>query len=169
MHKTKVTSKYSVLAPKSSKVSKSQSKPSKRPAAPPASGDAPAAPANIATFTLKTYDPVSGTCLKYQTDKAAEVGRLVGGLGKLARYMAALPEIVEGKEIAATIVLNIVNLGLTVCLAGLSAPLDQGARAHTPVPEGAVAKDSKSAAGEAKGPQTGGAGGGGKKKKKGKK
>ena len=40
---------------------------------------------------MKTYDPVSGTCLKYRTDKGAEVGRLVGILGKCARVMAALP------------------------------------------------------------------------------
>ena len=38
-----------------------------------------------ATLTLKTYHPDSGICLKYRTDKAAEVGRLVSGLGKLAK------------------------------------------------------------------------------------
>lgn len=41
---------------------------------------------------LKTYDPVSGVCLKYRTDKAAEVGRLVASLGSCGRVMAALPE-----------------------------------------------------------------------------
>jgi hypothetical protein len=45
-----------------------------------------------ATFVLKTYDPDSGTCLQYQTTKAAEVGRLVGSLGRLGRHQAALPE-----------------------------------------------------------------------------
>lgn len=48
-----------------------------------------------ATFVLKTYDPDSGTCLQYQTTKAAEVGRLVGSLGRLGRHMAALPETME--------------------------------------------------------------------------
>lgn len=38
-----------------------------------------------ATLTLKTFHPESGICLKYQTDKAAEVGRLVTGLGRLAK------------------------------------------------------------------------------------
>ncbi|KAG8530425.1 uncharacterized protein KY384_004927 [Bacidia gigantensis] len=40
---------------------------------------------------LKCYDPAGGTCLKYQTDKAAEVGRLVAALGKCGRIMAGLP------------------------------------------------------------------------------
>jgi len=38
-----------------------------------------------ATLTLKTYHPDSGICLKYRTDKAAEVGRLMTGLGRLAK------------------------------------------------------------------------------------
>ena len=38
-----------------------------------------------ATLTSKTFHPESGICLKYKTDKAAEVGRLVTGLGKLAK------------------------------------------------------------------------------------
>lgn len=38
-----------------------------------------------ATLTLKTFHPESGICLKYQTDKAAEVGRLLTGLGRLAK------------------------------------------------------------------------------------
>ncbi|MCJ1403717.1 hypothetical protein MMC11_006940 [Xylographa trunciseda] len=48
-------------------------------------------PPSRAYIVLKTYDPVSGTCLKYRTDKAAEIGRLVAGLGKCARTMAAMP------------------------------------------------------------------------------
>lgn len=49
-----------------------------------------------ATFELKAFDDATGTCLKYETDKAAEVGRLVGSLGRLARTMAALPKATEG-------------------------------------------------------------------------
>ncbi|TVY53243.1 Uncharacterized protein LCER1_G006187 [Lachnellula cervina] len=36
-----------------------------------------------ALLTLKTYDPASGTTLKYETNKAAEVGRLIQILGRL--------------------------------------------------------------------------------------
>jgi hypothetical protein len=36
---------------------------------------------------------VSGTTLKYRTDKAAEVGRLIAAMGTLGREMAALPEV----------------------------------------------------------------------------
>ncbi|KAI4718373.1 hypothetical protein E4T48_05362 [Aureobasidium sp. EXF-10727] len=46
----------------------------------------------VALLELKTYDPVSGTTLKYKTDKAAEVGRLIAAMGTLGREMAALPE-----------------------------------------------------------------------------
>ncbi|THY53294.1 hypothetical protein D6C97_06115 [Aureobasidium pullulans] len=51
----------------------------------------------IAYLELKTYDPISGTTLKYKTDKAAEVGRLVAAMGSLGREMAALPEVKGGK------------------------------------------------------------------------
>jgi hypothetical protein len=33
--------------------------------------------------------------LQYETNKAAEVGRLIGNLGRLGREMAALPEALE--------------------------------------------------------------------------
>ncbi|KAL9618415.1 MAG: hypothetical protein Q9160_006856 [Pyrenula sp. 1 TL-2023] len=42
-------------------------------------------PPPAATLTVKAYHPDSGICLKYKTDKAQEVGRLMGGLGKLGR------------------------------------------------------------------------------------
>ena len=46
-----------------------------------------------ATLTLKTFHPESGICLKYQTDKAAEVGRLLTGLGRLAKgEMVEMPQ-----------------------------------------------------------------------------
>jgi hypothetical protein len=65
-----------------------------------------------ATLTLKTYDPVSGTVLKYKTDKAAEVGRLIASLGTLGRSMAALPEVAEGR-------FTIIAVGTEVGLIGL--------------------------------------------------
>lgn len=46
---------------------------------------------------MKTYDPESGVVLKFKTDRAAEVGRLIGSLGRMGRHMAALPEKEESK------------------------------------------------------------------------
>ena len=40
--------------------------------------------APIAKLTVKTYHASSGICLKYSTDKVAEVGRLITILGRLA-------------------------------------------------------------------------------------
>ncbi|KAK7516412.1 signal recognition particle 9 kDa protein-domain-containing protein [Phyllosticta citriasiana] len=95
-----------------------------------------------AVLVIKTYDPASGVCLKYKTNKAAEVGRLVASLEKLARTMAALPDKPDDIPM-------------------LDAPAEQGTGTSTPNPE---------AKAEAKPSQGGsGGGGGGKKKKKGKK
>jgi hypothetical protein len=38
----------------------------------------------LAALELKTFNPEAGICLKYRTNKAAEVSRLMIGLGKLA-------------------------------------------------------------------------------------
>lgn len=82
---TRITTKYHIpsadsLSPKPSAPSDATADPSK-----------PAQP--IAQLELKTFDPVSGTTLKYRTDKAAEVGRLIAAMGSLGREMAALPEV----------------------------------------------------------------------------
>jgi hypothetical protein len=45
---------------------------------------------------VKAFDPVSGTTLKFKTEKSADVGRLIAGVGRLGRQMAALPEKAEG-------------------------------------------------------------------------
>lgn len=50
-----------------------------------------------AALCLKAYDPESGVCLQFKTDRAAEVGRLITGLGRLGRHMAALPQKTEGE------------------------------------------------------------------------
>ncbi|KAM5345535.1 hypothetical protein ACJ41O_011396 [Fusarium nematophilum] len=77
---TRITTRYS-LSPAPS-----------RPDAPDAT--APKAPRG--SLVLKTYDPVSGTTLKYRTTKAAEVSRLVyASLGRLGRSMAAVPDVPE--------------------------------------------------------------------------
>ncbi|KAL4866326.1 signal recognition particle 9 kDa protein-domain-containing protein [Aspergillus spectabilis] len=47
------------------------------------SQDEPAKPP-LATLVLKTYTAEAGICLKYRTNKAAEVGRLITALGLLA-------------------------------------------------------------------------------------
>jgi hypothetical protein len=46
---------------------------------------------------LKTYCPESGVVLKFKTDRAAEVVRLIGSLGRVGRHMAALPPKEEGE------------------------------------------------------------------------
>ncbi|KAK2797677.1 hypothetical protein FQN50_009101 [Emmonsiellopsis sp. PD_5] len=77
---TRITTKYSYPAtPKPSSAS-SKSKPTEP--APTTTSKPPAE--TPATLTLKTYHPTSGICLKYRTNKAAEIGRLIAGLGKLA-------------------------------------------------------------------------------------
>lgn len=48
------------------------------------------------TLTLKAFDPESGVALKFKTDKSADVGRMIAGLGRAGRYMAALPVKAEG-------------------------------------------------------------------------
>ncbi|KAK3081522.1 hypothetical protein LTS18_005784 [Coniosporium uncinatum] len=149
---TRITTKYKVLSPKDieAKITKSRARRNIR--SKPADGEAkpdteatttPMQPA--ATLILKTFDDESGVCLKYKTDKAFEVGRLIGSLGILGRSMAALPDKPpEELEVPAA-----------MDTAG-------GSGTQTPVPEAA-----KGAAAEGKG--QGGGGGGGKKKKKGKK
>jgi hypothetical protein len=102
---TRITTKYSVLAPSS----KAKSKPSRTARAEDSATPAvtassagqdgtatpPAPPPIRAKLTLKTYDPASGVALKYETDKQAEVGRLISSLAKLGRTMAGLPEVPE--------------------------------------------------------------------------
>ncbi|KAF2773143.1 hypothetical protein EJ03DRAFT_265785 [Teratosphaeria nubilosa] len=53
-----------------------------------------------AALVLKAYDHESGVVLKFKTDRAADVGRLVAGLGRLGRHMAALPEKTDGARLA---------------------------------------------------------------------
>lgn len=48
------------------------------------------------TITLRTYDPASGVVLQFKTDRAADVGRMIAGLGTMGRHMAALPPKAEG-------------------------------------------------------------------------
>ncbi|KAB2581124.1 Signal recognition particle SRP9 subunit [Lasiodiplodia theobromae] len=96
----RVVTKYSIIKRKTTKDRKRQvatgdtanSDATHKPTA-GAPAQAPAPPQ--AALTLKTYDPASGVCLKYQTTKAAEVGRLIACLDRCARAMAALPSAPE--------------------------------------------------------------------------
>ncbi|KAI9687764.1 MAG: hypothetical protein M1822_001844 [Bathelium mastoideum] len=137
---TRVTTKWTLPKPASSTSRTRRRKPSEAATTSNA--------AQSATLVLKTYDPVSGVTLKYRTDQAAEVGRLVAIMGRLGRTMAGLPD----EEIKDDTVVAEAAVG------------EQGPGTNTPVPE--------AGSGEAKGgpgPSGGGQGGGGKKKKKGKK
>lgn len=121
-----------------------------------------------AKLVLKTYDPESGVVLKFKTDRAAEVGRLIAGLGRLGRHMAALPEKTEGTATATQLgwggsSADTVTVHDTVMEDALEA--DKTSGSATP----AVSKDSAAPAAEGKTQQAPSAGGaGGKKKKKGK-
>ncbi|KAI9719891.1 MAG: hypothetical protein M1828_006021 [Chrysothrix sp. TS-e1954] len=121
-----------------------------------ASSEASIAPP--ATLTLKTYDTASGVCLKYKTDKGAEVGRLIASLGQMGRKMAALPEDERMSEATTLAPVEDVDSGAVRIVA------EQHARGD------ALEKDDVAAPSrESKGVAGGGGGGvGGKKKKKGK-
>ncbi|KAG9243506.1 signal recognition particle 9 kDa protein-domain-containing protein [Calycina marina] len=80
---TRITTKYTIAPKPKSKSSKPKPISATETEAPALS--VPAAP--TAELTLKTFDPVSGTTLKYKTNKAAEVSRLIQILGRLARGM----------------------------------------------------------------------------------
>jgi len=100
-----------------------------------------------ATLTLKTYHPESGICLKYRTDKAAEVGRLLTGLGRLAK-------------------------GEVIDMPSAGAPTSGGDKmdidAGTTAPPKVEDKIATATAAASQGGAPGGSGGKGKKKTKGK-
>ncbi|KIW38987.1 uncharacterized protein PV06_08805 [Exophiala oligosperma] len=112
-----------------------------------------------AVLVLKTFHPESGICLKYRTDKAAEVGRLLAGLGRLAKG-----EVIEVPTSSTTSGQNVP--ATTNGAAGADKmEIDSGAGVAVP-----KTGDSTVAAPPAATQTGGGAGAGGKgKKKKGKK
>ncbi|KAL2438595.1 hypothetical protein ABEF95_011971 [Exophiala dermatitidis] len=91
---TRITTKYSLPRKPNTKT---RTKPENGTTTTPRTTDSAAAPSQqqqqqlqpkrepSAVLTLKTYHADSGICLKYRTDKAAEVGRLLNGLGRLAK------------------------------------------------------------------------------------
>jgi hypothetical protein len=51
-------------------------------------------------LVAKAFDPVGGVCLKYETNRAVEVGRLILGFQELGQVMANVPRTeVERKEL----------------------------------------------------------------------
>ena len=92
---TRITTKYNIPNLESPKYQKSKKK--KRENETAEKADAQATPKiPKAVLALKTFDPESGVCLKFKTDRAAEVGRLISGLGRLGRHSAALPQKTDG-------------------------------------------------------------------------
>lgn len=87
----------------------------------------------------KAYDPVGGVCLKYETNRAVEVGRIFSGFQELGQVMQNVPTPLKRKE----------------------SPLDT-----TNVDEGAVAEKAMGAKAEGNSQATVSQSGGGKKKKK---
>lgn len=108
---------------------------------------------------LKTYCPESGVVLKFKTDRQADVGRLVNGLGRLGRHMAALPEKTEGKDTRARIWRK---EDTDEIAAPLETATEDVAMTESSAPPTQTAADTKA-------PQQQQQAGGGKKKKKGKK
>ncbi|GCB19032.1 uncharacterized protein C17H9.07 [Aspergillus awamori] len=79
---TRITTKYTF--PRTTSTSTSTSTKQQQQQQPPTSPEDTEPKPRIATLELKTYHPGSGICLKYRTNKGAEVGRLITSLGKLA-------------------------------------------------------------------------------------
>ncbi|KAI9875219.1 MAG: hypothetical protein M1830_008730 [Pleopsidium flavum] len=173
---TRITTKYTLTPPSTSKTSTSKSRrtnpqppssssdPSQQQQTPPTqnqqqSHQQSSQPSTTrGTLTLKTYSPVSGICLKYRTDKAAEVGRLISSLGRLSRCMSGLP--VEKED-------EIKEEGVE-----MGEGREKGTGTSTPV-GGMVVKEGKEGKGDGPAREKGkagvGAGAGAGKKKKGKK
>ncbi|PLB38121.1 SRP9/SRP21 family protein [Aspergillus candidus] len=83
---TRITTKYNFPSTRPSNTSRKQkSKPTSTSSPATTTETTPQTPTTpLAYLTLKTYNPTTGICLKYRTNKAAEVGRLITSLGKLA-------------------------------------------------------------------------------------
>lgn len=143
---TRITTKYSLPKKPSAKArEKKDGTASTTPA--DSAGAAPTQPKRepSAILTLKTFHPDSGICLKYKTDKAAEVGRLLAGLGRLAK--GELIELPTTTTTTTTIAVNDAD----------KMDIDSGVVATEPEAKVVVAPPAAT--------QTAGGGGKGKKKK----
>jgi hypothetical protein len=50
-----------------------------------------------AVLVAKAYEPVGGVCLKYETNRAVEVGRLILGFQELGQVMQNVPPTLKRK------------------------------------------------------------------------
>jgi hypothetical protein len=50
-----------------------------------------------AILVAKAFDPVGGVCLKYETNRAVEVGRLISGFQELGQLMQNVPRTLKRK------------------------------------------------------------------------
>ncbi|ODM18029.1 hypothetical protein SI65_06817 [Aspergillus cristatus] len=158
---SRITTKYSFLSQRPTALKKAQARQSQRrqqqqqqsqDTATTPSQSTPAPQTPVATLTLKTYNPAAGICLQYRTNKAAEVGRLITSLGKLA----------GGADVAA---LGLGAAPATAAAAGTAGDVEM-TDAPVAAEEGSAAAQ---AAGQAQGkPDAGAKGGKSKKKGKGK-
>ncbi|PLN75756.1 signal recognition particle 9 kDa protein-domain-containing protein [Aspergillus taichungensis] len=149
---TRMTTKYNFPSTRPSNTSRKQKSKlasSSAPTATTTTSTTPQTPTTpLAYLTLKTYNPTTGICLKYRTNKAAEVGRLITSLGKLAAG-ASVAELGLSNPVPAAPAAADVEMA--------DAPEDASAGASTPVvPAAAAAAPPKGDAG--------GKGGKGKKK-----
>ncbi|EQL37687.1 hypothetical protein BDFG_00743 [Blastomyces dermatitidis ATCC 26199] len=149
---TRITTKYSYPRPKKSSSQPTSTKPKPAPTGTSTPSTQTQSQSQTqtqtptpATITLKTFHPTSGICLKYRTNKAAEVGRLIAGLGKLA----------SGAPVVEPIAADTGMAGDTEMTDAATAPVSATATTSGP---GAGAGGKGSSSG----------GGGGKSKKKGK-
>ncbi|KXG47380.1 Signal recognition particle, SRP9 subunit [Penicillium griseofulvum] len=83
---TRIVTKYSFPTTRKGNITRSQKSQVRKDAkATAGQSSTPAQPSTaIATLTLKTFNPTTGICLHYRTNKLQEVGRLITTLGKLA-------------------------------------------------------------------------------------
>ncbi|MCJ1337913.1 hypothetical protein MMC09_003197 [Bachmanniomyces sp. S44760] len=175
---TRIVTKYTLAKPipRSSKAKEPTT--TTTPVAAPSSSTSAVPNPSRGHLILRTYDPVSGVCLKYRTDKAAEVGRLIAALGRCGRLMAALPVVShaeaekaqkenEGKEEEKGEKMVLDEKAALASSAPASASASAGPQTAPGGKDGA--KGGKSGGGGGGGSGGGGGGGGGKKKKKGKK
>ncbi|KAF2156571.1 hypothetical protein K461DRAFT_288975 [Myriangium duriaei CBS 260.36] len=98
---TRITTKYTIRpAPSAASLEKSRAKRAARSTTAASTTTTTEAPEKgpRAVLELKTYCPESGVVLKYRTDKAAEVGRLIGSLGRMGKVMSTGLEAEGEKE-----------------------------------------------------------------------
>ncbi|KAF7959712.1 hypothetical protein EAE96_001323 [Botrytis aclada] len=96
---TRITTKYTLLHAPASPHAPSTTHSSATKPRLPKSTSTPVKPESQprGTLTLTTFNPHSGVNLKYTTNKAAEVSRLIQIMGRLGKLMCGLPE-TEEKE-----------------------------------------------------------------------